>query len=240
MSPRTPSRKRARTEAPRRPLRSQLDRSQLMVRGQGQVYKFKRTCQIKPLYSTGGAWTQSTINDITNSNLAGSANYGFFKFNLQDLPGYRDFALFEKFRITGVKLTFTPYVITESTSATGPRMTTLAYAYNDTFLDNETVPASVTSAFENVLQDQGCQLRTLSQRSFSIFVRPKAHNPADGVAQTHTFSPWLSISNTAGIADGTSVDHYGVVFSVQSTVGNDSAQYFKCYATYYIEAKGPR
>lgn len=210
----------------RRPLRNRY--------GQGKIYAFKRTCEIRSWYYDAGQWEQQSDNYIANVSTSQNLTRGIYKFRLQDLPGYSDFTnLYENFRITGVRLRFMPFAGTESTypASTGTVISPLALCIDRGCNDNIASNPSFTSLLEN----QDCKIRT-GQMPFSMYIAyPKAHSPADGLSQTVLTSPWLDSE-----VNGEGVDHHGVKFCFQQNTTADRAVYFRVYATYYIKCRAPQ
>jgi len=201
---------------------------------QGKLYKFKRTCEIKPWYYTGADWVQHSTNSITN-DVAAPFFAGIFKFRLDDLPNPTDFtSLYEQFRITGVKLRFIPYVGTESSGQTGSYTEIMAMCIDRGANDQVNVSPSFTSLLEN----QDVKLRN-SQRPFSMWIgSPVAHQGADAQTQVvYKASPWLDseLPTRSRI-----VDHHGLKFSFQAQRPEANSTYYRVYATYYITCRNPQ
>lgn len=225
-SRRTPRRKTMRRKmSMRRPLRNRY--------GQGKIYAFKRTCELRPFNYQAGIWVQSDSNVV--SNYSGGTNYrGIFKFKLTDLPGYTDFTnLYENFRITGVRLRFLPYLGTESTApaSTGSVMSPLAICIDRGAND----AVGVNPSFTQLLENQDVKIRS-SYKPFSMYIAyPKSHAPADGLTQTVLMTPWLDSE-----VNGEAVDHHGLKFCFQDNTTNDRQVAFRVYATYYIKCRAPQ
>lgn len=201
---------------------------------QGKLYRFKRTCQIRPWYFNGADWVQATINVISNA-LSEPFFAGIFKFKLEDLPNYTDFTqLYEQFKITGVSLRFIPWIGTENSGLTQARTDTLAYCIDRGANDLVTVSPS----FNSLLENQDVKLRN-SQRPFKMWIgSPVAHQGADAQVQVvNRASPWLDAELASR---STIVDHHGVKFSFPANVANDLACYYKVFATYYITCRNPQ
>lgn len=208
----------------RRPLRNRY--------GQGKIYSFKRTCELRPWLYDAGIWQQQTGNIISN-NVSDTRYRGIFKFKIDDLPNGSDFMnLFENFRITGVRLRFMPYYGTES-SGGSPAITMSPLALCIDRGANDQV--GVNPSFTSLLENQDVKLRS-SYKPFSMYVAyPKAHSPADGLNQTVLTSPWLDSE-----VNGQAVDHHGIKFCFQDNVAASSAVYFRVYATYYLKCRAPQ
>lgn len=225
-SRRTPRRKTMRRKmSMRRPLRNRY--------GQGKIYAFKRTCELRPFNYSAGIWVQQPSNVISNDG--GLLYYrGIFKFKLDDLPGYSDFTnLYENFRITGVRLRFLPYIGTESSApaSTSSLMSPLALCIDRGAND----ALGVNPNFSQLLENQDVKIRS-SYKPFSLYVPyPKAHTPADGVTQTVLTSPWLDSE-----VNGQVVDHHGVKFCFQENTSTDRSVSYRVYATYYIKCRAPQ
>lgn len=202
---------------------------------QGKLYKFKRTCQIRPWYFNGADWVQNPFNIITN-DVAAAFIAGIFKFKLEDLPNYQDFSqLYEQFKITGVSIRFIPYIGTENSSVTGQSRTdTLALCIDRGA--NDQINAS--PSFNSLLENQDVKLRN-TQRPFKIWVgSPVVHTGADAQLQVlNRASPWL---DSDVITRSAIVDHHGVKFSFPGNLPSEQSAYFKVYATYYLTCRNPQ
>lgn len=201
---------------------------------QGKLYKFKRTCMIRPWYFNGADWQQHPGNTI--SNAVGEPFFaGIFKFKLEDLPNYQDFTqLYEQFKITGVSLRFIPWIGTESSSNATARTDTIAYCIDRGANDL----INVSPSFNSLLENQDVRLRN-SQRPFKVWIgSPVAHQGADAQTQVvNKPSPWL---DSQLVTRSSIVDHHGIKFSFQNNVADSTAVYYRVYATYYITCRNPQ
>lgn len=201
---------------------------------QGKIYSFKRMCALKPYYFNGTAWVQAADNVITNDS-AYAYFAGHMRFRLNDLPNATDFTtLYEQFKITGVKLTFIPWIGTESSDSTGYRTAALAVAIDRGANDLNLASPSFTS----LLEQQDCKLlSTGGGRPFKMWVStPTFHTSADALTQATYKAGWLDSERT-GSRD---VDFHGLVYSFQQNVSTATSCAFKVYATYYVKCRNPQ
>lgn len=198
-----------------------------------KTYAFKRTLECLPWYYTAGAWTQNLTNVITTSSTV-NLHTGILKFRLADLPQYGEFtALFEKFRITGVKLRFVPYYGTQSSGqGSSPLMMSLAIAVDKGANDL----ATANPTFTGLMEQQDVKIRT-TQRPFSLYISyPTTHTVLDGQSQVAYANRWLD----SEIAGSTLVDHHGVKFCFEGQVSDTVTCAFRIFATYYIKCRNPQ
>lgn len=193
-----------------------------------KVYSFKRTCEL-PAWGDSGIFTDNSIYD--NS----TRNSGYFKFALNDLPGFSDFTtLYEMYKVTGVKLKFIPVAGTQSTLGTAsfgsstPNMNPLAITVDRAYV-------ATTPTFGSLMQHQDVKIRT-QQRPFSLWIsKPLAYSPADGTTVAHLTNQWLDTTNSG-------VHHYGLQYAFESNSGSTTnyTSIWRVFATYYIKCRAPQ
>ena len=102
-------------------------------RGQSNIHRFRRS------YNAGVIITTDGINPT----------YGTFNFSINDMPGYTEFtALFDSYKITGIKLLLIPYTQTQSISTSSlnnARNVPFFYVIDRT---DATMPTSVDEILE--------------------------------------------------------------------------------------------
>ena len=180
------------------------------------VHAFKRKVVLGNVtaYNNGGVTTN-----------AASA----FSFKLSDLPQYTDFtALFDQYKITGVKLDFIPFADNVSWEVAsngaavaapgGPLMIATDY-------DDVTLPASASE----MLSRQNVKVIPVGRRH-QMFLRPKYNDVANSAAVVPS-SGFID-------CDTATAPHYGVkCWMAAPNVSNTSFTY-QVWATYYVKLKG--
>lgn len=140
------------------------------VLGQNTVYHYKRCIEISSVYCNNSTITTST---------------GAFLFQLAALPAYTDFTnLYNQYMITGVKLTFFPYVNSQNIS-----QATTTSAGQFFYLRDDSVYAGFSDV-ANAMTYQGVKCVEGSRRPFSVYckVRPFWDAPADAQPAVNGFS----------------------------------------------------
>lgn len=191
-----------------------------------KIYSFKRTCELKA-FSGSTNFSDNAIYDNTGRYT------GNFRFSLDDLPNYLDFAnLFNQYKITGVKLKFIPVAGTESTVAAPglsvPQLNPLAICITRGALN-------LAPTFSQMMQQQDVKVMS-SNRPFTLWVsKPQAYAPADSITQAVMINPWID----AGVTQA--VHHYGVQYCFESNTGSGTTTSvaYRVFATYYIKCKAP-
>lgn len=223
--------RRKRTSLKKRSSRRLMRKPRMLT--QGKLYKFKRTCELKPYYFNGVSWVQQTTNIVSNGTGSPSIS-GIFKFRLEDLPSPTDFTqLYEQFRITGVKLRFIPFIGTESSSVATTWTETLAMAIDRGAND----AIAVSPSFSTLLENQDVKLRN-SQRPFTMWIgSPVAHQGLDSYTQLgYRPSPWVD----SELPNSRLVDHQGLKYAFQGTRSEETSCQFRVFATYYITCRNPQ
>lgn len=200
---------------------------------QNKVYSFKRTVALTPCAIVDNVPTYQP-NGVTISNLvvAGNYNLGHFRFKLDDLPGVADFTnLYERYKISGVKLKFIPIQATEHGAGTnGQSISPLAICINRGAI---TTTADDRS-FDGLLENQDVKIFS-TLKPFNVYIPyPKFYAPADGITAAQEKSGWLNSKHAA-------VDHTGLNWAFQSTVAAAAnATSWRVFATYYIKCANPQ
>lgn len=232
---RKPAVRRPRTRRPRVPRR--------LV---GSVYRFKRlTRELRIAHYSGVAANTFTLEDpagivsaATNPAWAVESMPNCFqnqfamvhRLNQLEVPG--DFQnLFDRYKITGVKVTFM-YQISDASATGGAVLPTILYA---TDYDDNLPPT-----YSLMRQKQNIKQRVLmAGKPFSIFYRPRLNGPvtASGVTTSN------ALIGTKGWVDSSvpNADYYGLKFAINnmySTTSVNAQIEIKC--TYYIALKDPQ
>lgn len=184
-----------------------------------KIYSFKRTCQCLSYDATA---TQRVSNEITDhTNLAS----GFYKFALNDVGGYTDFTnLFEKYKITGVKLKFIPTLGTNALAGGSNALRPIAIAVDRSVM-------STTPTFVSLMEDADTKVRS-GMKPFSVWIsKPTAYTTIDGSSPAAMLTnSWLDTANAT-------VHHFGVKYAFDGSQGTVTTAY-KVFATLYIKCKG--
>lgn len=199
---------------------------------QGKVYSFRRTVALTPCAIVAGVPTYQT-GGVPVSNLvnAGIYNFGHFRFKLNDLPGSTDFTnLYERYKITGVKLKFIPVVATESSVGNGNPISPIALAINRGAI----TVASDDRTFDQLLENQDVRIMS-TMKPFNVYIPyPKFYAPADGVTAAQEKGGWLNCKHPE-------IDHTGFNFAFQNTTTNgDTQTQWRVFATYYVKCANPQ
>lgn len=186
-----------------------------------RIFNFKRSHE----YTFTMVWDN-------NSTFTG----GSIAFSLNDLPSYTELtALFDKYRIAGVKLRFYPRInqqllssITSTTpSGIVPIVTVIDY-------DDDSVPANL----DELMQYQNFKIHD-QFKPFSVFLRPQMAIAAYSGAFTSYASGrkiWIDAASPG-------VKYYGLKIGTQNYSSGSIATYdptWDIFLTYYIQCKYPR
>lgn len=209
-----------RSTRPRRYRRKPAYRRKRIMKRPGarvtNVHAFKRKVVLGNVtaYNNGGV--------TTNAATA-------FSFKLSDLPQYTDFtALFDQYKITGVKLDFIPFADNVSwevasngasiSAPGGPLMIATDY-------DDVSLPASASE----MLSRQNVKVIPVGRR-YQMFLRPKYND----VANTAAVVPSSGFID----CDTAAAPHYGVkCWMAAPNIPNTNFTY-QVWATYYVKMKG--
>lgn len=180
---------------------------------------------LNPLVLSGAAWPAETLPG-TNQNQFG------VRHSLQQVTQVSDFTnLYDRYKITGVKMTFLYQVSDAGTTGLGV-LPTILYAtdYDD----------AVAPTYGAIRAKQSAKQRILTaNRPFSIFYRPKINLVAQEANNT-TFNPSVV---TSGYINSSfpSVDHHGLKFSLNNLYsGANTAAQLEIRMTYYLSMKDPQ
>ena len=204
----------------KRPRYTKFIRRQLSY-GANRVFKFKRSWVPTPM--------TITMNTVVTSSV------GAYYFKLSDLPQYTEFtALFDRYRITGVKLHVIPR-LSQQTVAGG---TTAATAYSPAIIhvidyDDATAPTD-----KDTLNQYDNAKWQYEFKPFKVWLKPRAAQAQYGGA----FSSYGN-SNPKQWMDVASPDiqYYGWKWATNGYAATlNGNQYWDVFATYYLEFMNPR
>lgn len=192
------------------------------------VHWFKEMCQITSIVGTA----------------ATPASSGIMTFKLNDLQNAGSFkALFDLYKITGVKLKLVPRFSTSDAIGTnaGGSMGNLPVLYiapnRDPF-----VPAP--TSIGDILNDDGCKVIRLTKPVNLYLKSPKAVLLDTSEQQNilpfqfgtaKAFQPWLTTGGNSQIVDQSNIQHYGYRWVINNQAGADCV--LDVYATYYFTCK---
>lgn len=220
--------------------RTRLVRLSRIPYGQNKVYSFKRSVAIKPYFVYETSIVQKANNLISDMPASATTNKsGHFHFKLSDLSNYTDFTeLFEKYRISGVKLKFVPATGNSSdvnSTNTYNAMKPLAVAI-------KTSAVTVTGeqeTFDELMEHQDVKLRN-GYKPFSIYIKnPKMYAPASNVTNVLEVNNWISTRNPGTVANNADIPHWGLSYSFLSDGTNDHFTSYYVFATFYIQCMNP-
>lgn len=232
----------------RRPARRGVRR---VPRGIPGVYRFKRLANLVRIYHQVGdaatTWRMDDTSTILNAstvtpssgaiwpgdNLAGTAQNQFCAVHrLNQAMQSGDFtALYDQYKITGVKATFL-YQVSDSGATGASVLPTIMWATDYDDILPPTYPA--LRAKQNVKQ------RILSANSpFSVFYRPKTQTTIQ--SSNGALIPNAAVTRGFLNCEFPAVDHCGLRFSLNNMYGSTgtSAQ-LEIKFTYYLSLKGPQ
>jgi len=190
--------------------------------GANRTFKFKRSYIPTPLLIT--------MNGVVTSSA------GAYSFKLSDLPQYTEFtALFDKYRITGVKLKVIPRI----TMQTPAGYQTAATSYMPTIVHTIDYDDATTPTDASQLNQYDTVKMAHNGKPFSVWIRPRAAQAQFGAG---VFTSYGS-SNPKQWMDVASPDivYYGWKWATNgypATLNGNQA--WDVYATYYLEFMNPR
>jgi hypothetical protein len=190
--------------------RAMIQRTPRVKLNEATTYKFKRSL----LYQTISPTAQPL------------ATFGGFAFRLSDLPFQTDFgALFDQYKLTGVKLMFIPRA-TDNTSLS-------SNAGNLMWFEDKDDSSSAGLTVETFYQKMSLKLRQAANRPFTIFIRPKCAitgtQSVSGNQIAQLPNTWLDMASPDAL-------HYGIKWAwVNTNVGTTTID---IYATYYLQMRG--
>lgn len=170
---------------------------------------------------TFGVGNLSTVGPIT------------MNFRLIDVPNFKQFDMFDYYRICAVKVTFHPS--TRGTDTTVRPDLALARDYNST--------GNTITNIADALNRQGARRYQVNTKDFSLYLKPRAsqvvNTPSGTTSKPVSKSSWMNMGTSQADIDAgkshSQIPHFGIVgfydpynSGVQVTV----------WATYYLQFKG--
>lgn len=157
-------------------------------------------------------------------------------FKLDDLDGYAELtALYDQYKITGIKAQFFPRTNSLSQDVLVGTMTECPGLVTIVDIDDATAPADWTE----ICQYQGAKFHAFS-KPFTLFFRPKVATAAYGAgaftSYTSGTSPWIDAASP-------SVVYYGLkIGSFPYAIGNNTTidPAWDIVYTFYVKCKGVR
>lgn len=191
-----------------------------------QVHMFKRTAYL-------GTYT-AQISAAGIATPIATAH----TFQLNQLPGVTDFtSLFDQYKITGVKLQYTPTASEGIINPAANASAALGYSRVHSVIDYDDATAPPS---EDALLEYGSHKSTAPFQTHTRFIKPKmlqeVWNGAGGSAYAPKGSQYLDMTYT-------SVPHYGLkvwVSAPNTFFGTANTISYKVYATYYFTCKNTR
>lgn len=176
-----------------------------------------------------GSWTfgTATTNDF----------WRYYAFTTAQINNFGEMAaVFDEYRINGIKVTFRPrYDSVDNLQTSGTLTQPQAYAHYLVDPASTLLPSGVygSSSLNTFLENQGVRTRTLN-RPFSIFFKPKVQDQVlGGSTASRTLKPtWLKTTETG-------VDHRGFHIYLQQnafSTGNTNIV-LDIYFTFYMSLK---
>lgn len=191
-----------------------------------QVHVFKRT-----------AYLGNQIASITTLGVP-TPIAAAYNFNLNQLPGVGDFtALFDQYKITGAKLTYTPALSEGVLNPTFASAATLGYSRVHSVIDYDD---SSTPTSEDQLLEYGSHKSTAPFRTHTRFIKPKMlqeiYRSSVGTAYSPRAGQFIDLSYP-------DVPHYGIkvwVSAPNTPSGVQGSITYKVYMTLYFTCKNTR
>jgi len=204
----------------KRPRYSKFIRRQLGY-GANRVFKFKRRVTTFLTISMNGVLTRST---------------GALSFKLSDLPQYTEFtALFDRYRITGVKLQIMPRICMQTPA--GAQVAATAYSpsiFHTIDYDDATTPSDYTA----LAQYDQCKVQW-EYKPFKVWLKPRAAQAqyASGAFTSYGNSDpkqWMDVASP-------DIVYYGWKWATNDySASMNGNQYWDVHSTYYLEFMNPR
>lgn len=190
--------------------------------------------------------TQETYYDITPNSIP---NGGFFAnysvtagtagaFRLNQLPNYSEFtALFDQYKINGVKLTWMLSANTVNMPNVSPGNTTASLPILYTAIDRD--DGTPYATFDEMNQNDTCKLRRMD-RVVTRYVKPYVAVPVysagafNGYAAP-TKNPWIDAASPA-------TEYYGIKWAIDPVIANSANLLFrvKLLVKFYIACRDTR
>lgn len=191
-----------------------------------QIHRFKRTAYLGT--ATASISALGVPTPIQNA----------YTFSLNQLPNASEFGvLFDQYKITGVKLTFTPALNDGILSPLNGTATALGYSRVHSVIDydDSTAPSS-----EDQMLEYGSHKSTAPFVTHSRYIKPKVLHEIyrSGVATAYAprSGTYLDMVNN-------DVPHYGIkvwVSAPNTTAGTANSIAYKVYQTMYFTCKNTR
>lgn len=168
-----------------------------------------------------------------------AATNGFYRYyapTFSQLPNAAEYvALFDMYRINGVKLTFRPrFGGYDAGTVAAPQMNAM---YISTFIDSQaiTAPTGVYSSatYNTFLENANGRVKTrMATRPYDVYWKPMVQNDLTGLAGGFRRTPWLRSDTGGALQRGVFVFVNDVNFSNASTFSMD------VFVTFYLQVKG--
>jgi hypothetical protein len=140
---------------------------------------------------------------------------------LDDITNYTEFtALFDSYKITGVKIRFIPRQTSQDSLVTAPGQFIYVPDYDD-----DTIPTATTE----ILERQSHRVIQVPGGPFSIFIRPKATVNSGAISSALQYNGWIKTGAT-----GATIPYYGLKWA---WLLSNSTQNLDVYMTYYLKFK---
>ena len=197
----------------------------------------------RPAYGNGVSLIKRTMwYESWTLGTAATVNFWrWYNFTLAQLPSVAEItALYDQFRIAGVRVTFRPrynsFDGANTTDTTLPGVTNQAgnmvHIINDPY-SNITPTGTYTTTTLNQFLENGNVKTYQGNRPFSFYVRPAIDRYLGGTSSaSRVRSPWL-LTTAANQA------HYGFhAFQQDINMTGTSGQTFDVFFTFYVQVKG--
>lgn len=157
---------------------------------------------------------------------------------LNQMPNFSEFTtLFDQYKITGAKLSFTPTVNMGVLNPAATQTAVLGYSKVHSIIDYDDAAVPVS---EDSLLEYGSLKSTAPFATHSRFIKPKVLHEIYRSALTTAYAPRASTYLDMSNAD---VPHYGLKFWVSapnSPIGVANSISYKVYLTLYFTCKNTR
>lgn len=211
--------KRPRNKMPRRRMRARIARPV-----NRQVHWFKRTCRLTDV--------TASISELgVQTNVATA-----YQFNLNQLPNVSEFTtLFDQYKITGAKITFSPVGNNALISPLSGVNSSFGFGRVLTAIDFDD---STTPAGENeMMQYQSCKI-TNPMKTHTRYLSPKVlaaiYQSSVSTSYESRKAPWIDVGNP-------SVPHYGLKLWINAPLSTVKASItYNVYLTLYFGCKNVR
>lgn len=201
-------------KTPRRYRRRRLMRKRMRIRKSPRVHLYKRKMYLRQTIST--------------SNV-----YGSMVFYLSLLPNYAEFtALYDLYRISAVKVTIVPSIVTNTVGASGTGGSISAVTYNlpmvYTAIDyNDT---SNPASFDELMEYENCKITRGNQihsRYFKPCYQSQLYESLSTTGYQAKRGGWIATIDSE-------VPHYSLKWGIEVPT-NSSSPFYTFYVTYYLK-----